>query len=133
MYTISQNNRFSLSFLSEMPSRIMEHPMGSAWEVPDRVLLTKLRRSQEERRVSSSGYLYEQETPCFSSLFPVSSLCQRRLVYILYESWLLGVFHVYTTLKLPLTLILGSYVCGIHCITMIYILHIYVHLNWSGP
>ena len=35
----------------------------------------------------------------FSCLVPVSSLCRRRLAYILYESWLLGVFRIYTTLK----------------------------------
>ena len=34
-----------------------------------------------------------------SSLFPVSSLCQRQLVYILYESWLPGVFCIHMTLK----------------------------------
>ena len=33
------------------------------------------------------------------SLVPVSSLCWHQLVYILYESWLLGVFRIYTTLK----------------------------------
>ena len=35
----------------------------------------------------------------FPSLVPVSSLCRCRLAYILYESWLLGVFRIYTTLK----------------------------------
>ena len=35
----------------------------------------------------------------FPSLVPVSSLCRRRLAYILYESWLLGVFRIYMTLK----------------------------------
>ena len=83
----------------------------------------------------------------FSCLVPVSSLCRRRLAYILYESWLLGVFRIYTTLKprssevcsafisghirckLPLTSILGSYIHGIHRVTMIYILHIYTHYH----
>ena len=35
----------------------------------------------------------------FSSSFPVSSSCQHWLAYILYDSWLHSVFHVYTTLK----------------------------------
>ena len=61
---------------------------------------TQLRRSREERRVSISGYLYVQDAPCFFQfLVPVSSLCLRQLAYILYESWLLGVFRIYTTLK----------------------------------
>ena len=98
IYTTSQNDRFSESFLSETPPgtpRLWSIP----WEVPKRASLTKLRRSREERRVSISGYFYVQETPSFSLLFPVSSLCHRRLVYIIYESWLLDVFRVYMTLK----------------------------------
>ena len=59
----------------------------------------------------------------FSSLFRVSSLCQRQLAYILYESWLRGVFRVNTTLE-PWTLILRSYIRGIYCVTMIYIFHL---------
>ena len=51
---------------------------------------------------------------------------------ILYESWLLGVFRIYTTLKLPMTSILGSYIRGIHHVTMIYILHI-CHSQFSTP
>ena len=73
-------------------------------------------------------------------------------VYILYESWLLGVFHIYTTLKPRSSevcsayaprLRLGAYalqtsddldsrvvyIRGIHCVTMIYILHIQYHTN----
>ena len=64
-----RSDRFSLSFLSETPP----DPPGLwsiPWEVPERVSLTKLPRSQEERRVSSSGYLYVQDAPCFSMFDP---------------------------------------------------------------
>ena len=120
-----QNDRFFPSFLSEM----LPDPPGLwsiTWEVPERVSLMKLCHSQEERWVSNFSYLYVLETPCYSSLFPVSSLCQRRLVAcILYESWLLGVFHVYTTLILSSSEVCSAYICGIHCVTMIYILHVH--------
>ena len=35
----------------------------------------------------------------FFHVWSVSSLWRRRLAYISYESWLLGVFRIYTTLK----------------------------------
>ena len=98
IYTTWRNDRFFPSFLSETPP----DPPGLwsiLWEVPKGVSLSKLRHCREEQWVSSSSYLYVQETPCFSSLFPVSSLCQHRLAYILYESWLLGVFRILLTTR----------------------------------
>ena len=68
-------------------------------------------------------------------------LCTRRLAYILHESWLFGVFRIYTTLKprpsdvcspLQTSFGLGSgriYVRGIHRITMIYILHMQLKIQ----
>ena len=99
IYTTLRDDWFSSSFLSETPP---DPPVlwSIPWEVPERVSLMKLRRSWEERQVTSSGYLYVQEMcHVFPSLVHVSSLCRHRLAYILYESWLLGVFRIYTTFK----------------------------------
>ena len=41
----------------------------------------------------------DRDSPCFFMFGPCFGLCLRRLAYILYESWLLGVFCIYTTLK----------------------------------
>ena len=62
------------------------------------------------------------------SLF--SSSCQRRLAYILYESWLCGVFRVYTTLKpwsytLQTSDDLDSRV--VHHVTMIYTVQVSIY------
>ena len=52
----------------------------------------------------------------FPSLVPVSSLCRRRLAYILYESWLLGVFCIYTTLKPQSSEVCSTFGSGhMHC------------------
>ena len=57
------------------------------------------------RRASSHKFQLYLCTRCAMffhlwSLFLYSlQLCRRRLAYILYESWLLGVFRIYTTLK----------------------------------
>ena len=81
----------------------------------------------QSRRASSLklrlSLINVRDAPLFPSLVPVSSLCQRRLAYISYESWLLGVFRIiYTNLKLnlghrkfaDLTSIPGPYIRGIH-------------------
>ena len=45
------------------------------------------------------------------------------LVYIYIYTSLQRKFAVHMHCKLPLTSILRSYICGIHCVTMIYMLH----------
>ena len=130
IWNIYTNNWFSSSFLSETPP----DPPGLwsiPWEVPKRVLLTKLCCSREERRFSSSGYLYVQEdamffifTPCFY----IYSLCQRQLAHILYESCLHGVFHVYTTLKPR-----SSEVCSAYVLQTFSDLNSRVVYTWKTP
>ena len=92
--------------------------MGSA----RRVSLMKLRRSQVERRVSISGYLYVQDAPCFSSSFPVSSLCQCQLAYILYEN--LHCIHGY--------LVYSSYIRPSNLGHRKFAAHIYVPSRLAG-
>ena len=68
----------------------MEHPMGSAQNY---AAVEKSAKAQVP-----AIFMYRM-CHVFPSLVPVSSLCWRQLAYILYESWLLGVFRIYTTLK----------------------------------
>ena len=90
IYTTLRNDRFSPSFLSETPPdppRLLSIP----WEVPKRASLKLQNYAAVEKRVESQVlaiFMYRMRH-VFPSLVPVSSLCQRRLAYILYESWLL--------------------------------------------
>ena len=134
-----------LLFLNETPPESLGL-WSISCEVPKRVLFMKYAVVKKSIKSQLLPIFMYRRCHGFHLCSLFSSSCQRWLVYILYESWLRGVFHIYTTLKpwywkfavcmplafgsehihckLPLTWILGSYIRGIHHVTMIYILHI---------
>ena len=79
--------------------------MGIPWEVPEGFYLQTY--AAVEKSVESQVpaiFMYRMRN-IFPSLVPVSSLCQRQLAYIVYESWLLGISaYIYN----PQTSVIGS-------------------------